>query len=146
MINAFINEYNKVFTSKISLQMQVTGRQSSYKFLPKNFNISINRKSIQSSTDKYIEEIKWGTGNNMPMVIGLNPSQSLPSILDKTNELITYAIYMSSKKYDGYYLINLYSHIQTKKFLKSNFIDQTKVIKKAINFYTSNNKLQSIDC
>ena len=146
MINTFINEYNKLFAHHISKSMLMKGSQNSYsRYLPKAFKVQINRASIQSSSDKYIEEVKWGKGNNMAIAIGLNPSQSLPYNLDKTNELVTYAIYKSPNSYDGYYLMNLYSRLQTAGFLPGNIVDQAEVIKNAINIYTLCNNIINID-
>ena len=89
MINTFINEYNTVnSTSKIN---NTTMLYKDSQITP----FSINRTSIQNSCNKYIEEIKWGTGNKMAIAIGLNPSACLPYSLDKTNELLCRAIHSS---------------------------------------------------
>lgn len=144
MIIHFINQYNSKHGNILNCNMLNLGNQNAYTYLPFKFNIQINRQAIQNSSDKYIEEIKWGSGNNMAVAIGLNPSQALPNNLDKTNELLVYMLY-NLGQYDGFYLINLYSFIQTKGFQKYNQNDQIDIIVDTINSYSQTNKLISID-
>lgn len=104
---------------------------------------SINRTSIQNSSNKYIEEVKWGTGNKMAIAIGLNPSACLPYSLDKTNELLCRAFHSSG--YDGYYLMNLFSYVQTNKFKRKGLKEQTLEISKTIISYLTNNSIAKLD-
>lgn len=146
MINTFIHQYNKnnKYGNILNNNMLNSGNQNKY-HINRNFNIRINRQAIQNSSDKYIEEIKWGNGNNMAVAIGLNPSQALPANLDKTNELLVYLLYYNLNKYDGFYLMNLYSHIQTNGFKKGSHNDQIDIVVDAINTYSQTNNLTSID-
>lgn len=83
----------------------------------------------------------------MAVAIGLNPSKALPDDLDKTNELVLFALSTLKKgrRYDGYYLINLYADIQATKFKRKGKTVLSKVIKDAVNAYTAANSLKKID-
>jgi len=151
-----INNFQKQFRLKygISLNSIVSGTQSSYSYV----NIgTINRDSLQSNgiaNSKFIERIKWGSGNNMAFAIGLNPSMLLPNNLDKTNELVAHAI-QSAKIYDGYYLLNIFPLVQTNNFSKNRYksnyskvnlyYELTDVIKDSINAYQAANSITSVD-
>ena len=84
---------------------------------------------------KYAEKINFvgKTGNRYSIAIGYNPSKTLKKAIDHTNELIAFLFYKSG--YDGYYLLNLYPEVQTKKIIKSasQFPDFYKVAQKTLN-------------
>ena len=146
MLNTFIKEYNKINKNKLFLNNKKSCTQKNFNFLP-TFKIKIRRQSIQNNQNKFIEKIVWSSvkNKNIAIAIGINPSKAIPSQLDKTNEFLTYLIYNSGKKYDGYFLMNLYSFIQTKSFKKSKHSDQVEVIKNTINSFTLKRKNKNLD-
>ena len=145
MINTFINAYNSLsYPTKLNngaMNVQSTKPEVlTYTNGSTTVNFTINshnRISIQNTSDKYIEQVKWGTGNNMAIAIGLNPSARLPSTLDNTNKLVSIVLHRNG--YDGYYLINLFSCIQSSNFKRKGHYDQTLAISNAINSYLSSN-------
>lgn len=153
MINTFISNINKKLSVNFNSNNIITGGQKSILSSTLNISINIKRQSFQVSINnnnyKFCECIKWNNGNNMAIFIGLNPSNMLHSNLDKTNELITYKCY---KKYDGYYLFNIYPLVQSKGFTKSgykcispNYGDMSNIIADTINAYISNNNITTFD-
>ena len=140
MINIFINNYNiSHHLNQINSSQILRGGQNS-PFTIKRISIQAN---ISPHTYKYIEEIKWGNKNKMAIAIGLNPSYCLPNNLDKTNELLSKCL--KSKGYDGYYLMNLYSYVQTNKFRRRGKTDQSQEIMISIVDFVSKKSLSSID-
>ena len=137
VINTFITEYNLLNNSKQinNTKMIKTGNQTT--------PFAIGRVSIQDPNNKYIEEVKWGKGNQIAIAIGLNPSSILPSLLDKTNELVSFVL--NKNGYDGYYLMNLFSFVQTNHFRRLGHIDQTDVIRNTINSFLTKNPFAHID-
>lgn len=91
--------------------------------------------NLTTTKIKYAEKIKFvgKTGNRYSVAIGYNPSKALTKAIDHTNELIAFLFYKSG--YDGYYLLNLYPDVQTKKIIKSasQFPDFYKVAQKTLN-------------
>ena len=144
MIKTFIAEYNKNHNPQINVGMQVNAGPQTVIGQPQKINV--NRISIQdhatNPSNKYIEELRWKNGNKMAVAIGLNPSQCPPNPMDKTNELLCY---LFSLKYDGYFLMNLYSLKQTNNFHRRGVVNQTDAIRDSIVNFVNNNNLQSID-
>lgn len=146
MINIFIATFNAANPRlKLSTTLIMNGTQNTYpKALPNGFNLPIRRESLQTQTDKYIEKISWGGSKPMAVAIGLNPSAILPSGLDKTNELVMYCLYQT-RKYSGYYLINLYSRVQPTGFKKGTHNDQINCLVDTLNAFAQAHNLMSID-
>lgn len=150
MINTFISIFNTKYNLKY--KKVVNSTQNTFSYIP--ISLTVNRNSFQTIRSnnhyKFIEEVKWKSGNNIAVVIGMNPSQMIPSNLDKTNELLLYACYL--KSYDGYYLFNLYPLVQTKGFTKKSYNnisptygDLSDVIRCTLNTYAKTCSITNYD-
>ena len=110
--------------------------------------ISLRRIGLQNTTknnfDKYIEVVRWNpNGNKIAIAIGMNPAKCLPFPLDKTNELLCTAL--MKNKYDGYYLMNLFSFVAANNFNRRNHPSQVEVITKTMQTYFSKKPFATID-
>lgn len=153
MINTFISIFNTKYNCNYNSNNIMSGGQTNFSYIPLQLNV--NRQSFQITGNngfnyKFFEQVKWGTGNNMAIAIGMNPSQMLPSNLDKSNELLLYGCYLNL--YDGYYLFNLYPLVQTQGFTKKwynnispTYGDLSDVIRSTLNTYANTFKITKYD-
>lgn len=78
-----------------------------------------NRMVLHQGKNKYAEKISFaGKGNNYAVAIGYNPATYCGTTIDKSNYLISTLFH--NKKYDGYYLFNMYPDISVQKIKKNN--------------------------
>lgn len=65
-------------------------------------------------SEKFCEKISFNTtGQKYAIAIGYNPSLCNINNFDLTNQLLCY--YLQSQRYDGYYLLNIFSNVSVKK-------------------------------
>lgn len=95
---------------------------------PKNISINIGVPAFDVYRDllvdnisnfKYAEKVRFIGRQNQKyaIAVGYNPAMASLTTIDRTNRLIAYRLHYLG--YDGYYLLNLYPDVQTKKITKN---------------------------
>ena len=134
MINLIINEIFNTYSLNTVVSIGTA-----------NHNANISRRILLIPNYKFVEKIDFGTpGNKFAVAIGYNPSSVSTNLtMDKTN--IKLSNYLISLGYDGYYLLNLYPEINSKKIIKttSNYnVDFYNIIERVlIRFYNINQQI-----